>query len=282
MKKLYLFLVSLTFFSFLIFLFGNYFFADSQKELNIKIENEYIEPSLTKNEYLFNKESLVDNKKEKIYVALKSAYKIKFYYFPTNFKTSINEYTNTFKTFLNSRGISDKIGNLKVEFYREKNDVRWKMKSNSIKLFWPIDMWITECSSVWIHEFGHFIDLYFFKKEVFKDTSDYFYNISWDKVKVIKAWQVINDFVSGYAMTNKYEDFAESFVYFILHNADFLEKSKQSMVLKAKYDFFSKHLFIDKEFVWTDFSVDNKIQSYYRDITKIDFSLENFLEFLKK
>jgi hypothetical protein len=34
--------------------------------------------------------------------------------------------------------------------------------------------------------------------------------------------------------------------------------------------------------VWTDFSIDNELLDYYRDITKIDFSLENFLEFLKK
>ena len=282
MKKLYLFLVSLTFFSFLIFVLGNYFFMGSEKELNTRIENEYIEPSLTKNEYLLSDDSLEEKQKERITVALKSAYKIKFYYFPTNFKISINEYTNAFKVFLNSKWISDKINNLSIEFYKEKNDVRWKMKSNSIKLFWPINMWIAECSSVWIHEFWHYIDLYFLKKEVFTDLSDYFYNISWDKVKIMKAWQVNTDFVSGYAMTNKYEDFAESFVYFILHNDDFDEKSKNSIMLKAKYDFFTKYLFRDNEFVGTDFSVKNKIQLYYRDITKIEFSLENFLEFLKK
>jgi hypothetical protein len=47
-------------------------------------------------------------------------------------------------------------------------------------------------------------------------------------------------------MTNKYEDFAESFTYYILHNDDFLEKSRQSALLRAKYDFFSKYLFRDE------------------------------------
>jgi hypothetical protein len=83
-------------------------------------------------------------------------------------------------------------------------------------------------------------------------------------------------------MTNKYEDFAESFTYYILHNKDFLIKSKSSKKLKNKYDFFWKYVFRNHIFEWTDFSKDNKIKNYYRDITKIDFSLENFLEFLKK
>jgi len=34
-------------------------------------------------------------------------------------------------------------------------------------------------------------------------------------------------------MTNKYEDFAETFTYFILHNNDFLKKSKDSEEAKA-------------------------------------------------
>ena len=37
----------------------------------------------------------------------------------------------------------------------------------------------------------------------------------------------VKDFVSWYAMTNKYEDFAESFTYYILHNKDFLNKTKK-------------------------------------------------------
>jgi len=90
------------------------------------------------------------------------------------------------------------------------------------------------------------------------------------------------DFVSGYAMTNKYEDFAESLTYYILHNEDFLIKSKKSQYLKEKYIFFNFYLFKDGLFKNTDFSKNNKIKDYYRDITKINFSLENFLQYLKK
>jgi len=49
-------------------------------------------------------------------------------------------------------------------------------------------------------------------------------------------------------MTNKYEDFAETFTYYVIHNRDFLEKTKNSKVLKQKYDFFSTYIFRDNSF----------------------------------
>jgi hypothetical protein len=39
-------------------------------------------------------------------------------------------------------------------------------------------------------------------------------------------------------MTNKYEDFAESFVYYILFNDDFRQKASLNVILQQKYDFF--------------------------------------------
>jgi hypothetical protein len=54
-------------------------------------------------------------------------------------------------------------------------------------------------------------------------------------------------------MTNKYEDFAESFNFYILHNKEFLNKTKQSNILKQKYDFFSNYFFKNKEFFATNF-----------------------------
>jgi hypothetical protein len=83
-------------------------------------------------------------------------------------------------------------------------------------------------------------------------------------------------------MTNKYEDFAESFTYYILHNSDFLEKTKKSDILLAKYSFFEKYLFRNGEFKNNTYKTTEKVEDYYRDITKIGFSLENFLQYLKK
>jgi hypothetical protein len=82
-------------------------------------------------------------------------------------------------------------------------------------------------------------------------------------------------------MTNKYEDFAESLTYYILHNKDFLEKTKKSIFLKEKYDYFSKYLFRNKEFQNTNFSSTNKIENYYWDITKLKINIKNFLQYLE-
>jgi len=282
MKKINLFIISLVFFSFSIFFLKDYFFWVSEKEINNNIEEKYIEPSIVKNENFLDNQTLLETNKDKIKISLKSAYNIDYIYIPKKLELLITDYTYYFKSFLNNKSIILKIENLKVEFYKEKNDVRGKMKNHSIKLYWIENMKIEELNAVWIHEFWHYVDLYFLKKWIYTDLSDYFYNISWDSTKILKAWQKQEDFVSWYAMTNKYEDFAESFTYFILDNEDFLSKSSKSDILRKKYDFFIKYLFREWEFVWTDFSVDNEILDYYRDITKIDFSLENFLEFLKK
>jgi hypothetical protein len=113
-------------------------------------------------------------------------------------------------------------------------------------------------------------------------VSQDFYDISWEKTKIIIPGEKQADFVSGYAMTNKYEDFAESFTYFVLHNDDFVKKAEKSVSLQKKYSFFQKYLFQEQQFENTDFSENQKIENYYRDITKIDFSFEKLLRYTKK
>ena len=111
-----------------------------------------------------------------------------------------------------------------------------------------------ETMTVFVHEFAHFVDLYYLQKKVNIDLSNKFYDISWESTKIMKENQSGKDFVSGYAMTNKYEDFAESFIYFVLHNADFLKKTEDSFKLKAKYYFLQKYIFKENIFLATDFS----------------------------
>ncbi len=283
MKKLYLFIISLIIFSIWIYIFKYYFLWTSEIDLNTHIEDNYIEPVIVTedlnswSEWIkkHNSNKIETNKIEDIQK------KVIFSYFPISFEQDSLDYSNWFKSFLFSIIIKDKIDYLNVEMHNDKSWVRWNMKNHHIKLFWLTQMGLSETIAVWVHEFGHFIDLYYFKKQVLTDLSDYYYNLSWDWVKVIKSWQTYDDFVSWYAMTNKYEDFAESFAYFVLHNEDFKEKSKKSIILRNKYDFFSKYLFRKKEFEKSNFW-DEKIKAYYRDITKINFSLQNFLEFLKK
>ncbi|MDD2907850.1 MAG: hypothetical protein PHH98_04365 [Candidatus Gracilibacteria bacterium] len=273
-------------FSFLIFITKNYFFGGKDDFQNSLIEEKYIDPIVEIN----HSDNVVDNEllnkkvEEKLLQNLNSAIKIKYKYIPNDLfsEFAFSSYFLPIDTFLNTFYIQDKISSLDVVFNKEKGEVRGKMQDKKLKLFGIYNMSVGELLAVSIHEFGHFFDLYILEKKVTFDISDYFYFISWDGISTIKAGLEQKDFVSGYAMTNKYEDFAESFTYYILHNGDFLEKSNDSLVLKEKYDFFSKYVFRNDEFKSDNYKSTNEIKPYYRDITKIEFSLENFLQYLKK
>lgn len=193
----------------------------------------------------------------------------------------IKWYKDFFELFLNHKVFSDKILDLNIDLYKSKGDVRWKLYWKKIKLYEIFSRDKSEVFSVFIHEFWHFIDLYYFPKNIIRDISDDFYKISWDDKKLL-SWQKTNDFVTGYSMSNKYEDFAESFLFYILFNNEFLEKSKDSDILKKKYDFFTNYVFTKWEFINTSFSLNNNFSQYIRDSTKLSYNLENLLKYLKK
>ena len=285
MKKIIYIIMLSVFFSFLIFYIKNYFFWWIRNDIIKQIEENYIEPTIEINNELseneLNSEEEKSILKEKLINEYKSAQIVNIEYIPTEFEQNCTNYSEDLSVFLNNTKIKNKIKDLSVELYKQIFDVRWKMKNRSIKLFWVLEMNNWEFLWVFIHEFAHYIDLYYLEKKVFKDVSEYFYEISWESTKTIKAWLKQKDFVSGYAMTNKYEDFAESFIYYVLHNKDFLKKSQESNILLEKYNFFNKNVFIYDEFKNTDFSKENIIKNYYRDITKIEYNLKNFLQYLK-
>lgn len=284
MKKIIYAIFLTIFFSFLIFYIKNYFFWWIEKETNNYIEEKYIDPTanlnINKEEKKITNEEINKIIKDKLTTDYKSAKNINFEYIPINFKEECNIYTNNISNFINFKSINDKINSLQIEIYKNILDTRWKMSNKSVKLFWALKMSDREFLSVFIHEFAHYIDIYFLEKKVIKDLSEYFYEISWESSKVIKPWQKQEDFVSWYAMTNKYEDFAETFTYYVLHNKDFYTKSKKSEILQKKYDFFKNNVFIKNEFYNLDIKEEKEIKNYYRDITKINYNLENFLHYL--
>ena len=203
------------------------------------------------------------------------------YFSPKSYENEIKILENNILSIISKNIFNEKISTLKIDLIKEKIDRRWKMNKKEIKLFWANEDKKTEYISIFIHEFWHYIDLYFLEKKVYLDISTKFYNISWASTKIKKINQVSSDFVSWYSMTNKYEDFAESFTYYILHNRDFLERTKQSIILKEKYDFFSEYIFKNKEFFNTKYN-NLKIENYYRDITKINYNENDFINYLKK
>lgn len=103
---------------------------------------------------------------------------------------------------------------------------------------------LPEVSKVLIHEIGHMIDIYALRKTLTKaDPSDEFYKISWKDTTTIKAGVPQAAFLSGYASSNQYEDFAESFVMYVFHNREFLKRAGQNDFLKQKYNFLKTRIF---------------------------------------
>ena len=290
-KNINLFLILTIFFTGVIFLINTYFFSDN---LIQNPEEQYIEETLKSSKERKNYIDIAKNiiskkeeakiKEEKIKkIREKNKYKnIEFSSVPYEFLEENIKNKKEIDIILKNNNIFSLLKKIEVIFYEEKSEVRWKMKNRSVKLFSPQTMKKDELIAIFIHEFSHYIDIYSLERNEFSDISNNFYKISWYSTKVLNSGLKQKDFVSGYAMTNKYEDFAESLTYYILHNEDFLDKTKTSRILKRKYNFFSFYLFPNWLFKNTDFSQNNKIKNYYRDITKINFSLNNFLQYLKK
>ncbi len=282
MKKIFYILILSIIFSFLIFYIKNYFFWDIEKVKIKQIEEKYIEPTYKKEtEEIKTNSEIKEIIKDKLIKDFLPKKIIEYSYIPKEFEDKCSKENNNLKIFFYTKTIKNKVNEIYIELYENIIDSRWKMKDKTIKIYWIPNLEQEEFLSVFIHEFWHYIDLYYLEKQVINDLSNYFYNISWNSTKIIKAGQKQEDFVSGYSMTNKYEDFAESFTYYVLHNEDFLKKSKKSDILHEKYNFFKNNVFIFEEFENTDFSESNIIKDYYRDITKIDYNIKNFLQYLE-
>lgn len=303
-KDLIIIILLTIFFSLVIFFVKTYFFSWAEKKaeeqyidrsLFLEIEpNSPLEASKTQNEELKNNSSFVilsgnlDRKNQNSIInnesSIKNLNNFYFDYIPSDFASDMTLQSFLLKKVLSEAVFNEKVSSLWVEFNKVLYDVRWKMKDWKVKLFWVKKLENKELVSVFIHEFAHYLDIYYLDKNSFWniDPSYYFYDIAWDSTKIAKKWLTGNDFVSGYSMTNKYEDFAETFTYYVLHNSDFKEKTKQSAILSKKYKFFWDYLFKNKEFQNDDFWNWDEIKDYYRDITKIDINLENFLQYFQK
>lgn len=278
MKDILKILIFSSIFSVVIFYLNyNFFWNENNKIENNIAEERFIETEVHKHEVEIptEKRNLIN------YFAKKEDIKYEFHYHPISYENEIKILETQLVQILNKNIFLEKISNLNTSIIKEKKDRRWKMKNKNISLFWANKDNTNEYISVFIHEFAHYIDLYFLEKKVFLDISDKFYKISWETTKTKKIWQNKNDFVSWYAMTNKYEDFAETFTYYILHNKHFLQKTKNSDILKEKYDFFANYIFKNKEFFATEFSNED-IRDYYRDITKITFNKKEIFNYLDK
>jgi hypothetical protein len=133
-----------------------------------------------------------------------------------------------------------------------------------------------EFLKLFVHELAHFIDIYRLTGDSRTDPSYLFYRISWRDVTTKLAWQKQRNFVSGYAATNQYEDFAESLVFYIFHNRVFEERAMRDDIMREKYLFFQTHIFPTGVFSDTNFSL-GKVPAYLWDTTRLPISLQKYL-----
>lgn len=144
-----------------------------------------------------------------------------------------------------------------------------------------------EIVSVFVHELGHIVDLGKLKgasiapsgfmdgelKIPADDPSIQFYQFSWKNEKEQRFLAERKDFVSGYAMSDPFEDFAESFNFYVLHGADFRTLMTESPILTKKYEFLKNEVFDGIEF---DSEVTAKSGKRVWDTTLVNIDLEEF------
>ncbi len=118
-----------------------------------------------------------------------------------------------------------------------------------------------ELISVITHEMGHIVDLGLLKGTSNKDSefstrtsfiaqddpSLGFYRISW-KSSTEKKNNDTTHFVSGYAQTNPFEDFAETYLFYRFHGEKFRSQMKHSFILQQKYAYMKNIVFDSEEF----------------------------------
>lgn len=119
----------------------------------------------------------------------------------------------------------------------------------------------SEFRALVIHECGHVTDLGGLRgtpnasASIFHDGSTpiyqndpsvAFYQISWLTTEILQPNSKDTDFVSGYAASDPFEDFAESFAFYALQKKEFARLAQKNPVLKAKFDFMENVVFEGK------------------------------------
>ncbi len=115
-----------------------------------------------------------------------------------------------------------------------------------------------EFRGLFLHEFGHVTDLGCLNgteqsgPSSFKDGKTIIYNddpsvryysISWLDSKTKRPEAEAEDFVSGYAKKDPFEDFAEAYAYYVLHNDLFKQRAESNRAIAAKYRWFQRNVF---------------------------------------
>lgn len=87
--------------------------------------------------------------------------------------------------FLFSSKIDFTLQYLYLDLYQQDFKVRGNMSGDMIKMYGVEDLSPHEFLSVFIHEYGHYVDMAYLKDSILLDKSDDFYKISWQNIKIL-------------------------------------------------------------------------------------------------
>lgn len=143
----------------------------------------------------------------------------------------------------------------------------------------------SEFVAVFLHELGHVVDLGMLSSKrgpistfngVYEsDPSVKFYGVAWDSEIQKKPLLSQSDFISGYGGTDPYEDFAESYNFYLLHGEEFRNRAKKNTAWAERYNFLKKSVFFGSEF---NFSADFfQYPQYFFDTTVLSYNFDKFL-----
>ncbi len=117
------------------------------------------------------------------------------------------------------------------------------------------------------------------------DPSLQFYRLSFIDEETLKHNSVETDFVSGYAMSDPFEDFAETYLFYFLHGNRFRHLAQNQPILAQKYAFMKEQVFNGEEYSFDDqFEPDSALfallseQRNY-DATILTYNYEKLLAF---
>lgn len=114
------------------------------------------------------------------------------------------------------------------EFYQVATHELWHI----------LDLWVIQWtqSQKYNSDYTEFWDIMFYED----DQSLEYYKISRLNENTKKSDASFKDYVSGYGMSNPFEDFAESMNMYLNNNSLFVSMSSESVILKEKYLFMQR------------------------------------------
>lgn len=146
---------------------------------------------------------------------------------------------------------------------------------------------------MFVHEMGHIVDTGLmeghssagvssykdYRLAIFRDDPSIgFYTINWKNSNTTWKNGVVFDFVTEYASSDPFEDFAETYNFYLLHGSQFKYAAKFNQRLAQKYAYMRDRVFDGREYTNNDIKLDVSQRAY--DSTVLPFSLANFMKSL--